>query len=183
MGIDKSDVRLVVHFDIPGSLEAYYQEVGRAGRDGRPAACLLLFHERDVATQEYFIQQASKESGNAARVERMKTLLQDLLEYVSVTTCRQLAILDYFSDEVERALGPCGLCDRCKTPVQLPVDVVGDESMCAKAILTAVSWCGGRFRVTRIVELLRGSRAKNLLAYGGKTVRGMECIRPGRRRR
>jgi len=172
MGIDKSDVRLVVHFDIPGSLEAYYQEVGRAGRDGKPAACLLLFHERDVATQEYFIQQASKESGNAPRVARMKTLLKDLLDYVSVATCRQLAILEYFSDDAERALGPCGLCDRCQRPLPLPSGIADDEAACANAVLAAVSWCGGRFGVTRIVEMLRGSRAKSLLASGAEDCPG-----------
>ena len=168
MGIDKSDVRLVVHFDIPGSLEAYYQEVGRAGRDGQSAACVLLFHERDLATQEYFIQQASKEPGNSDRVGRMKTLLQDLLEYVSVPTCRQLAILDYFSDDAERALGPCGLCDRCAAPSQASGNALSDEAACAKAVLTAVSWCMGRFGVSRIVDLLRGSRSKALLAYGAE---------------
>lgn len=168
MGIDKSNVRLVVHFDIPGSLEAYYQEVGRAGRDGRPAACLLLFHERDVATQEYFIQQASKESGHSARADRMKTLLQDLLEYVSVPTCRQLAILDYFSDEAERALGPCGLCDRCVTVPRLSAKGTGDEDTCAQAVLAAVSWCLGRFGVSRIVDMLRGSRSKAVLASGAE---------------
>ncbi|HMZ56840.1 MAG TPA: HRDC domain-containing protein, partial [Nitrospira sp.] len=89
-----------------------------------------------------------------------------------------LAILDYFSDEVERALGPCGLCDRCKTPVPLPVDVVNDESACAKAILTAVSWCGGRFGVTRIVEMLRGSRSKGLLAYGAEDCPGYGMYQP-----
>ncbi len=108
MGIDKPDVRLVVHFDVPGSLDAYYHEAGRAGRDGVLSRCVLLFQQRDVATQEYFIRQSTN-----GRAENLRHLLHHMVSYASALTCRQLAVLEYFGDVDEAALGPCGNCDRC----------------------------------------------------------------------
>ena len=94
----------------------------------------------------------------------MKTLLQDLLEYVSVPTCRQLAILDYFSDAAERALGPCGLCDRCVLPCSSRHTERG-RGLCEGG-LNGGLLVHGAIRRDRIVDLLRGSRSKALLAYG-----------------
>jgi ATP-dependent DNA helicase RecQ len=129
----------------------------------------LLFHERDLATQEYFIQQAAQDPEGAERAGRMNTLLQEMLGYVSVSTCRQLAILDYFSDEAERALGPCGLCDRCVVPVrQASREALQDDTASKKAILETVVWCRGRFGISRIVEILRGSRSKAMQACGAE---------------
>ncbi|MGZ8367025.1 MAG: RQC domain-containing protein, partial [Nitrospira sp.] len=99
----------------------------------------------------------------------MRTLFQEMLGYVSVPSCRQRAILEYFSDEAELALGPCGLCDRCLAPARQPGRSISHETeVSEKAILETVSWCMGRFGMGRIVDILRGSRSKALLAYGAE---------------
>jgi ATP-dependent DNA helicase RecQ len=129
----------------------------------------LLFHERDLATQEYFIEQASRDPSNTGRADRMRTLLSEMMAYVSTPTCRQLAILHYFNDADEQALGPCNLCDRCISSQPVDRRAQDDEDDAnAKAVMETISWCGGRFGVSRIVDIVRGSRSKTMLAYGAE---------------
>lgn len=167
MGIDKPDVRLVVHYDVPGSLEAYYQEAGRAGRDGDHAQCVLLFQQSDVATQEFFIQKSGEglsQSGPDVyqRQEACRELLRRMVSYAYSQSCRQLTFLNYFGDVEETALGPCGACDRCSSP---PVAAEPDEQLLqqARMVLAAVDRFQGRFGATRVTDVLYGSTGKAVL--------------------
>ena len=167
MGIDKSDVRLVVHYDVPGSMEAYYQEAGRAGRDGGAARCVLLFQQADVAMQEFLIQKSGESPGhNGAMIQERQAvsreLLRQMVSYAYATRCRQLIFLDYFGDVEETALGPCGCCDRCRTE-PLVEETRSETLEHVRVVLGTVSRFRARFGRTRIVDLLYGSTSKPIL--------------------
>jgi ATP-dependent DNA helicase RecQ len=145
MGIDKPDVRFVAHMDLPKSMEGYYQETGRAGRDGLPADAWLCYGLGDVVTLAQFIAQS--ESGEERkRVERRK--LDELLGYAETTACRRQRLLSYFGETLAE---PCGNCDNCLDP-----PVTWDASVVAQKALSCVYRTGQRFGVTHLTAVLRG---------------------------
>ena len=154
MGIDKSDVRFVFHADLPGSLEAYYQEIGRAGRDDRPAKAHMLYGLDDIRMRRVFIEQ---EDAGEERTRREHRRLDALISFCESPACRRRALLSYFGEQTE----PCGNCDVCLNPVDM-VDGTAE----GQKILSAVSQTGQRFGVVHIIDVLRGARTEKVAKIG-----------------
>ena len=176
MGIDKPTVRLVAHYEIPGSIEAYYQEAGRAGRDGKPARCTLLFNYADVATQEFFIAKSAAEAASSdspapgddssASQADPGALLKQLVRYAYGAECRQRLILGYFGDPEARAFEGCGRCDVCQPEAVALAEVEAGLALACRQALAAVARLNGRFGKGHIAELLKGSDAEAFLQTG-----------------
>ena len=162
MGIDRPDVDAVVHYAIPGSVEAYYQEIGRAGRDGRPATATLLWDAADVATRQFLIDSPRRDKpGFAPRdpeeVARRKALehskLQRMIEYADTAGCLRATILQYFGDPAVR--DRCDACGTCR-----PDAIDAYERELVRKILSGVAQAGERYGRHRIVAMLGGATAE-----------------------
>jgi ATP-dependent DNA helicase RecQ len=154
MGIDKPDVRFVAHLDLPKSLEAYYQETGRAGRDGLPADAWMVYGLQDVARLRQMVE--SSEAADAQkRLEHRK--LDALLGYCETARCRRQVILEYFGDSCE----PCGNCDTCLEPVES-----FDGTVAAQKALSCVYRTGQRFGAAHLIDVLRGAETERIRTFG-----------------
>ena len=154
MGINKPDVRFVYHYDLPRSLESFYQESGRAGRDGEAARSILFFSFGDLKKINYLI--AQKPDVNEQRIAKQQ--LNQVVDYAEGTTCRRKIILRYFG---ERFTGNCAGCDNCLNPK--PIE---DWTIEAQKFLSCVARCEQKFGMRHIIDVLRGSRSKKVQQHG-----------------
>ncbi|MGK7369615.1 MAG: RQC domain-containing protein, partial [Candidatus Halalkalibacterium sp. M3_1C_030] len=152
MGINKPDVRFVVHYDMPKNIESYYQQIGRAGRDGLRADCLLLFSYSDTQKIRYFINQKEDEEKKIAEQH-----LKSLLKFLEATECRRKPLLNYFGEEYEK--DECGMCDNC-----LALDAeVEDLTVQAQKYLSCIVRTDEKYGANYIADVLRGSKSKKVL--------------------
>ena len=153
MGIDKPDVRFVAHLNIPSTVEAYYQEIGRAGRDGLPAETLMLYGMDDIRLRRLMIDDSDRPE-EAKRVEHQR--LNALLSLCETAGCRRQALLGYFGEACE----PCGNCDRCLNPVETI-----DGTVIAQKALSAALRTGQRFGAEHLVAVLRGEQTEKVRQF------------------
>ncbi|MDG2480505.1 MAG: DNA helicase RecQ [Alphaproteobacteria bacterium] len=154
MGIDKPDVRYVVHVDLPATVEAYYQELGRAGRDGEPADAAMFYGLDDIRMRRHFIEESEAEEARK-RIDHRR--LDALLAYCEAVECRRISLLNYFGE----SSGPCGNCDICLDP---PTMVDGTQA--AKHAVEAVLQTGERFGVVHIVDVLTAKATDKVAQFG-----------------
>ncbi|MER2519024.1 DNA helicase RecQ [Candidatus Accumulibacter phosphatis] len=154
MGIDKPDVRFVAHLDLPKSLEAYYQETGRAGRDGEPSEAWMTYGLNDVVIHRQMIEESASPSAQK-RVERQK--LESMLAYCESARCRRVILLDYFGEQAT----PCGNCDVCLEP-----PILWDGTVAAQKALSAALRTGQRFGAGHLIDILRGKNTEKVQQFG-----------------
>ncbi len=154
MGIDRPDVRFVVHLDMPDSPEAFYQQIGRAGRDGDRADTLLLYGGEDIARARHWLAQSSAPE---AQQRVMRERLEAMISLTETTACRTGSLLTCFGEELP---GPCGHCDACTSPVSL-----FDGTVAAQKVLSAIYRTGQRFGAMHIVSVLRGQETPMILKH------------------
>ncbi|HDN65074.1 MAG TPA: DNA helicase RecQ, partial [Methanosarcinales archaeon] len=152
MGIDKSNVRFVIHYDLPKNLETYYQETGRAGRDGEDSDCIIFFSRSDMGKISYFIEQKEDETEKQIAYKK----LRDMVSFCETGTCRRKVLLEYFGEMYDEV--NCGNCDNCLDPKETI-----DGTIIAQKIVSCVSQIGERFGINYIADILCGSRIQKII--------------------